>query len=126
MRINSLQFQSLIYLSLPLFLFSVGFLRWYVAIIMVGAILYSTYSVYTLHSLKDTNWKLNRCQVVGAISVALFCCFFLGVSGYWSQSYDWVVKNPLLNELTYSPWPLVIDNSKASIQVKDICGEDSS
>ena len=124
MRINSLQFQSLIYLSLPLFLFSVGFLRWYVAIIMVGAILYSTYSVYTLHSLKDTNWKLNRCQVVGAISVALFCCFFLGVSGYWSQSYDWVVKNPLLNELTYSPWPLVIDNSKASIQVKDICGED--
>ena len=124
MKINSLLFQSLIYLSLPLILFSVGFLRWYVAIVIAGATIYSTYSIYILHSSKDDNWQLNRTQVFGAITVALSCCFFLGISGYWSQSYDWVVKNPLLNELTHSSWPVVIDNSKASIEVKDICGED--
>lgn len=124
MKINILLFQSLFYLSFPLFLFCVGFLRWYVAIIMVMATFYSTYSIYILHSSEGGIWKLNRSQVGGAVSVAIFCCFFLGVSGYWSQSYDWVVKNPLLNELTHSSWPLVIDNSMASIEVKDICGDD--
>jgi hypothetical protein len=91
---------------------------------MVAAVLWSTYSIYRLHSLDSGTWKIDRSQIVGSIAVALCCCFLLGVSGYWSQSYDWIVKNPILNELTISPWPLVIDNSEASIEVKTICGED--
>lgn len=124
MNTNSLLSQSLLYLSFPLILFCVGFLRWYVAIVMVVASLWSAYSIYRFHSLDDDAWHLNRIQVVESIAVALFCCFFLGVSGYWTQSYDWIVKNPLLNELTYSSWPLFIDNSEATSEVKAICGED--
>lgn len=124
MNTKSLLYQSLFYLSLPLLVFCVGFLRWYVAIIIVLASLWSAYSIYRLHSLDDDIWELRRIQVIQSIAVAFFCCFFLGISGYWTQSYDWIVKNPLLNELTYSPWPLVIDNSEATSEVKAVCGED--
>ena len=75
MDFKSLLLQSLFYLSFPFLLFCVGFLRWYVAIIMVAAVLWSTYSIYRLHSLDSGTWKIDRSQIVGSIAVALCCCF---------------------------------------------------
>lgn len=124
MKINSLLCHSLFYLSFPLLLFCGGFLRWYVATLYIVAILWSVYSIYRLHCLEDNSWELNRGQLISIVALALLCCFFLGVGGYWTQSYDWVVKNPILNELTQSSWPLVVNNSTATTEVKDICGAD--
>jgi hypothetical protein len=124
MNSKSLLFQTLAYLTLPIILFCAGFLKWYVSIVMIGATLWSVYSIYKINVSVQDSWKLRPWQVIGSMLVSLGSCFFLGISGYCSQSSDWIVKNPILNELVYNQWPLLIDNSNASEEVKAICGED--
>ena len=124
MNSKSLLFQTLAYLTLPIILFCAGFLKWYVSIVMIGATLWSVYSIYKINVPVLDSWKLERWQVIVSILVSLGTCFFLGISGYWSQSYDWLVKNLILDELVYNQWPLIFDNSTSTEEVKTICGGD--
>lgn len=115
--------QSVIYLSLPFLIFCVGFLHWYWALIMIVSLGWSSRAIFqSLEKVLDS-WQISLKQVLLCASVSLFCCFILGIGGFWSQSSDWFVKNPLLNDLTLSDWPLLLDFSKATSEVKSLCGE---
>ena len=122
MTYKSLFSQSVAYLLIPFLSFSIGFLRWYVAIMVVSCALHSF-----LHVIAQSDFRnekgLSFWQLGGTSIVAFFICFLVGLSGYWSQSYDWIVKNPLLNDLTLSPWPLVIDFAEADEDIQCLCGE---
>lgn len=125
MRTKTLLIQSLFYLVLPLFIFCIGFLQWYFALILIAATLWASRDICHLYVSQDDNWRFGRWQMIAVTIVSLVCCFLLGIGGYWSQSYDWFVKNTLLNELTLSKWPLIIDFSNSTEEVKSICGSDS-
>ena len=126
MSSKSLLIQSFIYLSLPLVLFCIGFLRWYVSLLLLASLITTVCSVW-IHFNKNEGSKcmLGR-QVVGGTILSCFVCLVCGISGYFSQSYDWIVKNPLLNDLTLSSWPLILDFSEATDDVQSLCGNDSA
>ncbi len=122
MAYKSLFTQSAVYLLIPLFLFCIGFLRWYVAIIVVLCVLYSFHHIIAQSDFGNKK-GIPFWQVGGACLVAFLTCYFVGISGYWSQSYDWIVKNPLLNDLTLSSWPLVIDFTEADADIRSMSGD---
>ncbi len=123
MSSKSLFVQSVIYLSLPFLIFCIGFLHWYWASVLVVSLVWSCWAiVQSLESVLDLK-RISLKQMMLCASASFFCCFILGIGGFWSQSYDWFVKNPLLNDLTLSEWPLIIDFSNATLEVKSLCGE---
>ena len=123
MRSKSLLFQSIIYLSLPFLIFCFGFLHWYWALISIVSLVWSFRAIYKTLEIALDSLQISLKQLLLCASVSLFSCFILGIGGFWSQSYDWFVKNPLLNDLTLSDWPLILDFSNATSEVKSLCGE---
>lgn len=124
MTFRTLFLLSITYLLLPFLIFCVGFLRWYVAIVLILSLLYSGAIVVKQIYRKESSWRLSSARIFVLIGVSAFLCWVCGIGGYFSQSYDWIVKNPLLNDLTLSPWPLILDFSEATDDVQSICGED--
>ncbi len=123
MTFRTLFLLSITYLLLPFLIFCVGFLRWYVAVVLILSLLYSgVFAVKQIYR-KEYSWRLSSARIFVLIGVSAFLCWFCGVGGYFSQSYDWIVKNPLLNDLTLSSWPLVIDFSEADTDIQSLCGE---
>ena len=123
MTFRTLFLLSITYLLLPFLIFCVGFLRWYVAIVLMLSLLYSGAIVVKQIYRKEYSWRLSSARIFILIGVSAFLCWVCGVGGYFSQSYDWIVKNPLLNDLTLSSWPLVIDFAEADSDIQSLCGE---
>ncbi|MGN0036614.1 MAG: hypothetical protein ACI36X_05295 [Bacteroidaceae bacterium] len=100
------------YLMLPLLIFSVGYLRWYVAVLCVAYMLYAASRVYHRIAASvsgESSLLENRRRVqAGLLLIAILVSFLQGVGGYWPQSSDWIAKNPILNELVESAWPVVL------------------
>lgn len=119
----TLRLHSLFYLTAPLVLFCLGYLKWYVAVVVLIALGFALLAVER-ENCKDN--LIGHCtigQMMGISILSLFICFVSGIGGYWSQSYDWIVKNPLLNDLTLSPWPLMIDFAEADADIQSLCGD---
>ena len=126
MSSKSLIIQSVIYLSLPLVLFCIGFLRWYVSLLLLASLITSVCWVW-IHSSKNEDLRrIPGSLALGVTILSIFVCLACGISGYLSQSYDWITKNPLLNDLTLSSWPLILDFSEATDDVQSFCGERQS
>lgn len=123
MSSKSLIIQSVIYLSLPLVLFCIGFLRWYVSLLLLASLITSVCWVWIHSSKNEEHWVMPPRLVLGISVLSILVCLACGISGYLSQSYDWITKNPLLNDLTLSSWPLILDFSEATDDVQSFCGE---
>lgn len=123
MSSKSLIIQSVIYLSLPLVLFCIGFLRRYVSLLLLASLLTSVCWVWIHFSKNEDHRRIPGNLALGVTILSIFVCLACGISGYLSQSYDWITKNPLLNDLTLSSWPLILDFSEATDDVQSFCGE---
>lgn len=60
--------------------------------------------------------------IIAAASLAI--SFMIGVGGYYTQSGDWVAKNPTLNDLVASPWPVIIYPKCMSAEIQTIIGSE--
>lgn len=122
MNSKSLLSYCVFFLLLPFLIFCVGYLRWYFAICLILFALWSAYSVVRLDEKSDS-FNISFGQFITLALISLAVSFFLGIGGYWTQSSDWMAKNPLLNDLVTYSWPLKMDFSEASQDVKSICGQ---
>jgi hypothetical protein len=123
MKSSSILFQTIVYLSLPFIFFCLFFLQWYVALILLASLLSACLSIWRQYDNREDYGRLSCWQILLSIVMAIFVCLASGISGYLSQSYDWISKNPLLNDLTLSSWPLILDFSEATDDVQSLCGE---
>ncbi len=122
MNTRKLLGHSVFYLLLPLLIFSIGYLRWYFAVCLILFAVWSANSVVHLYE-KSESLNISYVQFCILATISLLACFFLGIGGYWTQSSDWMAKNPLLNDLVTYSWPLKMDFSETSEDVKSICGQ---
>ena len=94
------------------------------ALILSVSLFYAGLSTWKQYANREDYGRLSCLQIILLIVSAIFVCLVGGISGYFSQSYDWITKNPLLNDLTLSPWPLILDLSEATDDVQCLCGDD--
>ena len=87
---------SICYLALPMFIFFVGYLKWYVALVALLIAFVSCWQVCCQVSERGEYKKTGQWYMLIA---ALMITYLLGVGGYFTQSSDWMAKNPVLNDL---------------------------
>lgn len=117
---------SVLYLGTPLLVFSIGYLRWYIAVAVFA--IFSLASCRVLQSIKRVcsySEKSISSQNILIVAIAsLVISFLLGVGGYYTQSTDWMAKNPVLNDLMDSPWPVIIYPKCMSAEIQALIGSD--
>lgn len=116
---------SLLYLVIPFLIFSIGFLRWYIAIPVVVMTIYSCYRVNSnIRGQLHFSAKIPKVGYFVIFAFSLLLCWQSGIGSFWSQTEDFEVKNPLLNDLCLRSWPLFYDLSEQSQVTQNLIGSD--
>lgn len=110
---------SICYLALPMFIFFVGYLKWYVALVALLIAFVSCWQVCCQVSERGEYKKTGQWYMLIA---ALMITYLLGVGGYFTQSSDWMAKNPVLNDLVCESWPVIVYPQQMSKTIQEVCG----
>ena len=104
---------SLIYLSLPMLIFVIGWLKWYFAIPVAGLVLLTvTVMMRGLVQGQDSEQYRENPPKIGWKHLVLVCLAsliflsFSGIGGIGYQDTDWLKHNTILKELVVRPWPV--------------------
>ena len=121
---------ALLYVTLPLVLFFIGFLRWYFAILacctLVVCFLLSEEKSFSQIKLlfkenkggEKTSYKfhsqeesipLSRWMVIAIFIISFIYSFFCGIGRFWAQSKDYPWRNAIFRDLIYRDWPVKYD-----------------
>ncbi len=119
---NKLHCISLGYLMLPLIIFFIGFIRLWYALPLIAISLYSLYRVQRAEV--NSRLKLNKKHLAIILVLSIMASWLAGIGGFFCQTWDFLVKNPLLRDLCNNSWPLYIDLSKEPLEIQDIIGSD--
>lgn len=122
MNIKQLTLLSILYLAIPLIIFSIGFLRFGVGIPFVVILVFCIYQYIKVQNITDIPITLRYHAVL--FVVALLLCFLSGIGGFYTQTGDYLVKNALLRDLCNNPWPLYIDLSAQPKEIQTLIGSD--
>ena len=123
MKSNTYNFTSYLYLSLPLMIFVIGFLKPYIGIPFALFAAYAVWSAYKKAGDMSVISINLRSHVYLAIA-ALALCYLSGVGAFYTQTGDYLVKNALLRDLCDTSWPMIMDLSKQPDNIQDIIGSD--
>ncbi len=97
---------SLLYLGLPLPLFFTGWLRLPIELIALVLVV-----IAFMLALRRTTWKgslRGRWGLLAALGVAAIAWSAFGGAGhfFYTNRYDWSMRDAVLRDLTVSPWPV--------------------
>ncbi|MEY8544069.1 hypothetical protein [Dubosiella newyorkensis] len=107
LRINykSIRLGSFLYLSLPVVLFFIGFVKWNIAL---PAILFIGWIVFKLGREKEDSryvtFKINTLLIV--IFIFILWAYFGGQGGLFYQTSDWNERNAIFRDLIQFDWPV--------------------
>jgi len=104
-----LRILSFIYLGLPILIFTVGFLRWYIALpaacVTLLSGLYACRNNQKAHIAKEL--IVSRAQLLAIIAVILLWTWLGGLNGLFYQTDDWPWRNAIYHDLVEKSWPVI-------------------
>ncbi len=103
---DSLRVASAVYISLPLFLFIAGFLRWYYAVICCAALIMCLSAVFKEKTQRNT-MGFTRKTISLVFLFSLLWSYLGGMNGYYYQSFDWDCRNAVYFDLIQYDWPVI-------------------
>lgn len=105
-------------------LFSIFFLKWYIATAMVALYTYGTF-MYIKHQQKNNDTiEITGRQLLIQLVILGIWVFVSGINGITPQGPDFYVRNPIYNDLISKTWPLQYDLQLQSEDVQAIVGTD--
>lgn len=113
LKTNSLYTGAILYLSLPLFVFCLFFLRWYYAIICIVALYMIIFLV--LRDAKPIGRGYSQKTVLIVFIVSLVWSYLGGMNGLWYQSSDWNARNAIYFDLIQYDWPVMYDQNGGAL-----------
>jgi hypothetical protein len=114
---GQLRTSALVFVSLPLLAFCLGFLRWYYALATAAILLLALYfslrqgSNDSLKGARSFTWR----TILIAFFVALVWSYFGGLNGYWYQTSDWDCRNAIYFDLIRYHWPVIYDQTGGAL-----------
>ena len=106
--VKHLEFYSVLFLSLPMLVFVLGFLKIQYSVVISGLILFVLYKIY-LNSFKrelDIE-KYSISKLLYLLIFASVVIFFSGIGGLGFQTGDWHKHNDILSDLITYKWPVI-------------------
>lgn len=110
LNIDKLKNYGILYLSLPLFLFCILWLRLYIALPVSLIFIYTIIRVLTRKNITGDNiLELNIPTITLIIFAVLFWCYTAGIGGGFYQSWDQHFKNAAFHDLVNFKWPVIYE-----------------
>ena len=107
---------ALIYISLPLICFFIGWLKWYYAAISCIAVLVCLIIEFLK---KDANEqesiKVSRIFLFIVCILAFSYCFYCGIGRLWAQSKDYPWRNAIFRDIILKDWPVIYDKYQGAL-----------
>ena len=105
---NRLYFVALLYLTFPLFLFFIGWCSWFIALPVIGLLLYLLANTQKRIGQSSIDEKF---EIVPVVVTGISSLIWVATTGVWNLGFgrtqDWdVMRNDLLSTLTKHSWPV--------------------
>lgn len=108
---------ALIYVTLPLFCFLLGWLKVYISIPACLALLTGLF--FALREPKDVDEgdviRIPKFMPAVIVSVSFFYAFFCGIGRFWAQSKDYPWRNAIFRDLILRDWPVMYPKFKCAL-----------
>ncbi|MBQ7577757.1 MAG: hypothetical protein IJT21_05790, partial [Synergistaceae bacterium] len=116
---------SIFYVTLPVIIFALGWVRYYYSIPIALILCYFMYSIYDELASQNVCVMSKGSAKFWLITCAalLFWVFLSGIGGLGFQNWDFTARNPIYHDLCNYKWPVVYDLSLQSENVRAITGE---
>ena len=109
-NIDKLKNYGILYLSLPLFLFCVLWLKLYIALPILLIFIYIIIRLLRRKGTAANNiLELNLPAIILIILAVLFWCYTSGIGGGFYQSWDQHFKNAAFRDLINFKWPVIYE-----------------
>lgn len=110
---------ALAYISLPMMVFFIGFLKFYLAVPACLAVLYGYYAAVFK---KDGNIQKPEKYIIVSVKtlvvlafLSLFWCYLGGLNGFFFQSADWPWRNAIYRDIVFGKWPVIYENKSTAL-----------
>lgn len=118
MDYTKLRIAACIYIALPILIFSVGFLRWYYAMMSVLALGFAFYSAIAANNKSvdfEKTIKMKISEISYIFLFSLIWTYLGGMNGCFYQSSDWNCRNAVYFDLISFDWPIIYDKTGAAL-----------
>ena len=111
LRINyqTIRIGSFLFLIVPVVLFFIGFIRWYISF---PAILFLGYTLWKTGF--ETNKKyisFSKISIIFTLIILIAWCFLGGQGGLFYQTSDWNERNAIFRDLIRFDWPVYYEKT---------------
>ena len=123
---DGLVLAALLYVSLPVMIFALGWLRLIYGIPIAAVLLWFIFRSWQELSDRGTKEALINDRTAGfwiaTFLAVAFWVYLSGIGGLVWQNSDYIGRNPTFRDLCTQEWPIIIDLSKENEAVQRICG----
>ena len=100
---------TIAYIYVPVFIFLLGYIKWYFAIPTIVIIFYFLLKMYDTYQKENKNLYSIPITIGMIFLLCLFIaifCILLGIGGWYPQAGDWYKHNAILRDLSERNWPV--------------------
>ena len=119
---NAIKKMALLYIMIPVFVYCVTWIRWYIALFAILALIF--FYIKISGSI-DCDLQFCRNHKM-ALIFSCFCLFLwvflIGLTKQTYQNDDFWVRNPIFRDLCTYRWPIIYDLSLEPSYVQEILG----
>lgn len=115
---NTLKSAAILYASVPIIIFFIGWLNIFSAIIFTALLLICLFFFFKNTSIWDAKFKFLEISVTNIIIIAIIAflwCFLAGQGGFVHQSSDHPYRNAIFQDLISKPWPVTYYNGESML-----------
>ena len=117
---SKLRMIALVYISLPLFCFFLGWLKWYWAGLSCLALLICLLTagkkaVHKTDDLSEKKFGFSVRMLVLIVLISAVFSFLCGIGRFWAQSNDYPVRNAIFRDLILYDWPIYYDKYSGAL-----------
>lgn len=112
-----LKFVAYLYSVLPLIIFFVGWLKWYLyllALITVSVCLFLSFCKKTKEEC-DEHIEVNVYIILLVALISFLYAYFCGIGRLWAQSKDYPWRNAIFRDLILKEWPVLYDKYNGAL-----------
>jgi len=106
-NLKTLNQLSIVYISVPLLVFLITWLKPYIAVISSALLVYAIYHGYFKNNNFNLKSLLNSKSIfIIILLISFLWCYFAGIGGLWYQSNDHHWRNAIFRDLINYSWPV--------------------
>lgn len=105
----------LIYMTLPVIIFLLGWIKPQYSIVASVLLMFSAYRIMKQKITSEKNLKVSIKIIMVLCLIALVWCFFAGQGGYYYQSDDYGCRNAIFRDMINFKWPVIYDYNDSAL-----------